>query len=217
MCVCENYLIRSFTLITASLYTSPLRPLVSTQNCQHRFILMLCLLKIFYVGWLWILGIHLYDDDDNDTIHVQVVIERPSLRPGQGAATKETDEDVVLLYIAQLAALAVLLTAMWVLVTSRYFLFSSVLCPQITRPHQHQARPGQAQARGHTAAQFDIRSVTDKRRRWGYISPVQAATWSATASAAAAATRGTGAGARHTTRTSRSTGRPAGPGVIVGQ
>ena len=45
---------------------------------------------------------------------VQVVIERPSLRPGQGAATKETDEDVVLLYIAQLAALAVLLTAMWV-------------------------------------------------------------------------------------------------------
>ena len=96
----------------------------------------------------------------NDTIHVQVVIERPSLRPGAGAATKETDEDVVLLYIAQLAALAVLLTAMWVLVTSRYFLFSSVLCPQITRPHQHQARSGQAQARGHTAAQFDIRSVT---------------------------------------------------------
>ena len=109
---------------------------------------------------MWILRIHLYDDDDNDTIHVQVVIERPSLRPGQGAATKETDEDVVLLYIAQLAALAVLLTAMWVLVTSRYFLFSSVLCPQITGPHQHQARPGQAQARGHTAAQFDIRSVT---------------------------------------------------------
>ena len=79
---------------------------------------------------MWILGIHLYDDDDNDTIHVQVVIERPSLRPGAGAATKETDEDVVLLYIAQLAALAVLLTAMWVhvsrLVTS-YSHLSSVL------------------------------------------------------------------------------------------
>ena len=66
----------------------------------------------------------------NDTIHVQVVIERPSLRPGQGAATKETDEDVVLLYIAQLAALAVLLTAMWVLVSrlvTSYSHSSSVL------------------------------------------------------------------------------------------
>ena len=56
---------------------------------------------------------------------VQVVIERPSLRPGQGAATKETDEDVVLLYIAQLAALAVLLTAMWVLVS----LLPILICP----------------------------------------------------------------------------------------
>ena len=56
---------------------------------------------------------------------VQVVIERPSLRPGQGAATKETDEDVVLLYIAQLAALAVLLTAMWVHVS----LLPNLICP----------------------------------------------------------------------------------------
>ena len=56
---------------------------------------------------------------------VQVVIERPSLRPGQGAATKETDEDVVLLYIAQLAALAVLLTAMWVHVS----LLPILICP----------------------------------------------------------------------------------------
>ena len=58
---------------------------------------------------------------------VQVVIERPSLRPGQGAATKETDEDVVLLYIAQLAALAVLLTAMWVLVCQ--VLLPILICP----------------------------------------------------------------------------------------
>ena len=79
---------------------------------------------------MWILGIHLYDDDDNDTIHVQVVIERPSLRPGQGAATKETDEDVVLLYIAQLAALAVLLTAMWVsLVSLVSRLIPILICP----------------------------------------------------------------------------------------
>ena len=57
-----------------------------------------------------------------------MVIERPSLRPGQGAATKETDEDVVLLYIAQLAALAVLLTAMWGHVKSHsYSHLSSVL------------------------------------------------------------------------------------------
>lgn len=48
----------------------------------------------------------------------EVVIERPSLRPGQGAATKETDEDVVLLYIAQLAALAVLLTAILLVLIS---------------------------------------------------------------------------------------------------
>ena len=57
------------------------------------------------------------------------MIERPSLRPGQGAATKETDEDVVLLYIAQLAALAVLLTAMWAHVSrvTSYSHLSSVL------------------------------------------------------------------------------------------
>ena len=43
---------------------------------------------------------------------VQVVIERPSLRPDSKGNSKEADEDVVMLYIAQLAALAVLLTAM---------------------------------------------------------------------------------------------------------
>ena len=42
----------------------------------------------------------------------QVVIERPSLRPDSKGNSKEADEDVVMLYIAQLAALAVLLTAM---------------------------------------------------------------------------------------------------------
>ena len=43
---------------------------------------------------------------------MQVVIERPSLRPDSKGASKEADENVVMLYIAQLAALAVLLTAM---------------------------------------------------------------------------------------------------------
>lgn len=42
----------------------------------------------------------------------QVVIERPSLRPDSKGTSKEAEEDVVMLYIAQLAALAVLLTAM---------------------------------------------------------------------------------------------------------
>lgn len=42
----------------------------------------------------------------------QVVIERPSLRPDSKGTSKEAEEDVVMLYIVQLAALAVLLTAM---------------------------------------------------------------------------------------------------------
>ena len=41
-----------------------------------------------------------------------MVIERPSLRPGTAANTKEAEENLVLIYVAQLAALAVLLTAM---------------------------------------------------------------------------------------------------------
>ena len=46
------------------------------------------------------------------SLYSQVVIERPSLRPGTAANTKDAEENVVLLYVAQLAALAVLLTAM---------------------------------------------------------------------------------------------------------
>ena len=41
------------------------------------------------------------------------MIERPSLRPGTEGGAKQTDENVILLYIAQLAALAILLTAMY--------------------------------------------------------------------------------------------------------
>jgi len=39
------------------------------------------------------------------------VIERPSLRPGTESGGKQADDNVILLYIAQLAALAILLTA----------------------------------------------------------------------------------------------------------
>ena len=48
----------------------------------------------------------------SDCLYLQVVIERPSLRPGTAANTKDAEENVVLLYVAQLAALAILLTAM---------------------------------------------------------------------------------------------------------
>ena len=49
---------------------------------------------------------------------MQVVIERPSLRPGSSTASKEAEENVVLLYVAQLAALAVLLTAILLVLIS---------------------------------------------------------------------------------------------------
>lgn len=48
----------------------------------------------------------------------EVVIERPSLRPGTAANPKEAEENVVLLYVAQLAALAVLLTAILLVLIS---------------------------------------------------------------------------------------------------
>jgi len=48
----------------------------------------------------------------------EVVIERPSLRPGSSTSAKEADDNVVLLYIAQLAALAVLLTAILLVLIS---------------------------------------------------------------------------------------------------
>ena len=138
MCVCENYQGLFYKIIHTYhcfiLFQSLLSP---NQLKTVNITLSKCLKKIFYVG-CWIFGVssHLsisislqHYDDDNDTIHVQVVIERPSLRPGQGAATKETDEDVVLLYIAQLAALAVLLTAMWGHVSLVSRLIPILICP----------------------------------------------------------------------------------------